>query len=199
MFTRLSNWQAEYIWWNNEDLTDYDGIVIPGGFSYGDYLRAGAIASNTPVINGVKALVKEEKPVLGICNGAQILGEIGLMPGLFITNEVPKFNCEWVELKVATNRTPFTKNFEKNQKIKIPIAHAEGRFYTKDIDLMKDQDQIVLQFEGKNPNGSMEAITGVCDESGLVMAMMPHPERATTSLLGSKDGLEFFKGMLDSI
>ena len=93
----------------------------------------------------------------------------------------------------------FTKNFEKNQKIKIPIAHAEGRFYTKDIDLMKDQDQIVLQFEGKNPNGSMEAITGVCDESGLVMAMMPHPERATTSLLGSKDGLEFFKGMLDSI
>ena len=194
MFTR-----PEYIWWNNEDLTDYDGIVIPGGFSYGDYLRAGAIASNTPVINGVKALVKEEKPVLGICNGAQILGEIGLMPGLFITNEVPKFNCEWVELKVATNRTPFTKNFEKNQKIKIPIAHAEGRFYTKDIDLMKDQDQIVLQFEGKNPNGSMEAITGVCDESGLVMAMMPHPERATTSLLGSKDGLEFFKGMLDSI
>ena len=98
-------------------MTDYDGIVIPGGFSYGDYLRAGAIASNTPVINGVKALVKEEKPVLGICNGAQILGEIGLMPGLFITNEVPKFNCEWVELKVATNRTPFTKNFEKNQKI----------------------------------------------------------------------------------
>ena len=180
-------------------MTDYDGIVIPGGFSYGDYLRAGAIASNTPVINGVKALVKEEKPVLGICNGAQILGEIGLMPGLFITNEVPKFNCEWVELKVATNRTPFTKNFEKNQKIKIPIAHAEGRFYTKDIDLMKDQDQIVLQFEGKNPNGSMEAITGICDESGLVMAMMPHPERATTSLLGSKDGLEFFKGMLDSI
>ena len=195
----LAGGQAEYIWWNNEDLTDYDGIVIPGGFSYGDYLRAGAIASNTPVINGVKALVKEEKPVLGICNGAQILGEIGLMPGLFITNEVPKFNCEWVELKVATNRTPFTKNFEKNQKIKIPIAHAEGRFYTKDIDLMKDQDQIVLQFEGKNPNGSMEAITGVCDESGLVMAMMPHPERATTSLLGSKDGLEFFKGMLDSI
>ena len=195
----LAGGEAEYIWWNNEDLTDYDGIVIPGGFSYGDYLRAGAIASNTPVINGVKALVKEEKPVLGICNGAQILGEIGLMPGLFITNEVPKFNCEWVELKVATNRTPFTKNFEKNQKIKIPIAHAEGRFYTKDIDLMKDQDQIVLQFEGKNPNGSMEAITGVCDESGLVMAMMPHPERATTSLLGSKDGLEFFKGMLDSI
>ena len=152
----LAGGEAEYIWWNKEDLTDYDGIVIPGGFSYGDYLRAGAIASNTPVVEGVKALVKEEKPVLGICNGAQILGDI-------------------------------------------PIAHAEGRFYTKDIDLMKDQDQIVLQFAEKNPNGSMEAITGVCDESGLVLAMMPHPERATTKLLGSDDGLEFFKGMLDSI
>ena len=171
----LAGGQAEYIWWNNEDLTDYDGIVIPGGFSYGDYLRAGAIASNTPVVEGVKALVKEEKPVLGICNGAQILGEIGLIPGLFITNEVPKFNCEWSK------------------------AHAEGRFYTQDIDLMKDQDQIVLQFAEENPNGSMEAITGVCDESGLVLAMMPHPERATTKLLGSDNGLEFFKGMLDSI
>jgi len=195
----LAGGKAEYIWWNNENLTDYDGIVIPGGFSYGDYLRAGAIASNTPVINGVKALVKEEKPVLGICNGAQILGEIGLIPGLFITNEVPKFNCEWVDLKVSTTRTPFTKNFKKDQTVKIPIAHAEGRFYTKDIDLLKDQDQIVLQFKDKNPNGSMEAITSVCDESGLVCAMMPHPERATSNILGSSDGLEFFKGILNNI
>ena len=95
-----AEYKAEYIWWNNEDLTDYDGIVIPGGFSYGDYLRAGAIASNTPVVEGVKALVKEEKPVLGICNGAQILGEIGLIPGLFITNEVPKFNLKYLNLIV---------------------------------------------------------------------------------------------------
>ena len=167
----LAGGEAEYIWWNNEDLTDYDGIVIPGGFSYGDYLRAGAIASNTPVVEGVKALVKEEKPVLGICNGAQILGEIGLIPGLFITNEVPKFNCEWSKLKVANNKTPFTKNFEKGQIIDIPIAHAEGRFYTQNIDLMKDQDQIVLQFAEENPNGSMEAITGVCDESGPLTSL----------------------------
>ena len=196
----LAGGQAEYIWWNNEDLTDYDGIVIPGGFSYGDYLRAGAIASNTPVINGVKALVKEEKPVLGICNGAQILGEISLVPGLFITNEVPKFNCEWVDLKVATNRTPFTKNFDKNQIIKVPIAHGEGRFFTQEeMDTLKEQEQIVLQFEGKNPNGSIEGVTAVCDESGLVCAMMPHPERASEKILGSNDGLEFFKGMLDII
>lgn len=195
----LSGGEAEYIWWNNENLTEFDAVIIPGGFSYGDYLRAGAIASNTPVINGVKSLVKEEKPVLGICNGAQILGEIGLVPGLFITNKVPKFNCESIDLKVATTRTPFTKNFKKDQRITIPIAHAEGRFYTEDIDLLKDQDQIVLQFADKNPNGSIEAITGVCDESGLVCAMMPHPERACEDILGSTDGLEFFKGILDTI
>ncbi len=187
---------VEYVWWDNDKLTDLDGVVIPGGFSYGDYLRAGAMASITPVIGGIKSLVKEEKPVLGICNGAQILGEIGLVPGVFITNENPKFNCEWVDLKVSNTRTPFTKGFEKNQTVKIPIAHAEGRFYTEDIDLLKDQDQIVLQFKDKNPNGSLEGITGVCDESGLVCAMMPHPERACEDILGSVDGLNFFKGFL---
>ena len=187
---------VEYVWWNNDDLTGLDGVVIPGGFSYGDYLRAGAMASITPVIDGIKSLVSEEKPVLGICNGAQILGEIGLVPGVFITNENPKFNCEWVDLKVSSTRTPFTKSFEKNQTVKIPIAQAEGRFYTENIDLLKDQDQIVLQFKDKNPNGSLEAITGVCDESGLVCAMMPHPERACEDILGSVDGLNFFKGFL---
>ena len=195
----LAGGEAEFVWWNNEDLTKYDGIVIPGGFSYGDYLRAGAIASITPVIKGVKELVKEEKPVLGICNGAQILGEIGLVPGIFITNENPKFNCEWIDLKVGTSRTPFTQDFKKGQIVKIPIEHAEGRFFTEDIDLLKDQDQIVLQFEGKNPNGSIEAVTSVCDESGLVCAMMPHPERASEKILGSDDGLNIFKGMLKSI
>ncbi|MCC7554240.1 MAG: phosphoribosylformylglycinamidine synthase subunit PurQ [Methanobacteriaceae archaeon] len=193
---KLVGAKPEYIWWNNKDLTDFDGIVIPGGFSYGDYLRAGSIASITPVIDGIKDLIKEEKPVLGICNGAQILGEIGLIPGVFITNENPKFNCEWVDLKINTTRTPFTKDFKKGKTIKIPVAHAEGRFYTEDVDLLKDQDQIVLQFKDKNPNGSIENITSVCDESGYVCAMMPHPERASDDLLGSKDGLKFFKGFI---
>ncbi|MDR3062983.1 MAG: phosphoribosylformylglycinamidine synthase subunit PurQ [Methanobrevibacter sp.] len=192
----LAGASPEYIWWSEEKLTDFEGIVIPGGFSYGDYLRAGVIASITPVIDGIKSLVKEEKPVLGICNGAQILGEIGLVPGIFTVNENPKFNCQWVDLKVKTTRTPFTKAFDKNQIIKIPIAHAEGRYFYENIDLLNDQDQIVLQFDGENPNGSLEAITGVCDESGLVCAMMPHPERASEKILGSSDGLNFFKGML---
>lgn len=195
----LAGGEPEYIWWNNNDISDYDAVVIPGGFSYGDYLRAGAIASNTPVAESIKELIKEEKPVLGICNGAQILGELNLVPGIFITNEIPRFNCEWVDLKIKTNRTPFTSSFKENEIVQIPIAHAEGRFYTENLEALYDNDQIVLQFNDKNPNGSLDNITGVCDESGFVCAMMPHPERASEDILGSSDGLEFFKGMLKKI
>jgi len=195
----LAGGEAEYVWWDKKDLSYLDAVVIPGGFSYGDYLRAGAIASITPVVKGIKSLANEEKPVLGICNGAQILAEIGLVPGVFTVNENPKFNCEWVNLKVATNRTPFTSNYKKNQIIKMPVAHGEGRYFIENIDNLKDQDQIVLQFEGKNPNGSLEAITGVCDETGFICAVMPHPERASEEILGSNDGLNFFKGILNSL
>lgn len=193
----LAGGDPEYIWWNQKDINYLDAAIIPGGFSYGDHLRAGAISAITPVIEGIKELVKEEKPILGICNGAQILGEVGLVPGIFTVNENPKFNCQWTKLKVKTTRTPFTKGYKKNEIINLPIAHAEGRFFTEDIDQVKENDQIVLQFEGENPNGSMEAITGVCDETGLVCAMMPHPERASESILGSDDGLKFFKGIIE--
>ncbi|NYB52176.1 MAG: phosphoribosylformylglycinamidine synthase subunit PurQ [Methanobacteriaceae archaeon] len=194
---KLAGGQPDYVWWNQRDLSDFDAIVIPGGFSYGDYLRAGAIAAITPVIEGIKDIVKDEKPVLGICNGAQILAEVGLVPGVFTLNETAQFICEWVELEVKTTRTPFTSLYEKNEIIKMPIAHAEGRYYTEYIDQLHDQDQIVLAFSGDNPNGSMEAITGVCDQEGLVCAVMPHPERASESILGSDDGLKFFKGIIN--
>lgn len=193
----LAGGQPDYVWWNQRDLSEFDAIVIPGGFSYGDYLRAGAIAAITPVIEGIKDIVKDEKPVLGICNGAQILAEVGLVPGVFTLNEKAQFICEWVELKVKTTRTPFTRMYQKNEVIKMPIAHAEGRYYTEYIDQLLDQDQIVLSFSGENPNGSMEAITGVCDQEGLVCAVMPHPERASESILGSDDGLKFFKGIIN--
>ncbi len=194
---KLAGGEPEYVWWKENDLLHLDAVVIPGGFSYGDYLRAGAIAAITPVIEGIKKLVAEEKPVLGICNGAQILSEVGLVPGVFTVNENPKFNCQWTQLKVKTNRTPFTRSFKNDQLIKMPVAHAEGRYYNPDLDLLQEQDQIVLQFHGENPNGSLEGITGVCDESGLVCAVMPHPERASESILGSSDGLNFFKGMIN--
>lgn len=193
----LAGGQPDYIWWNHKDLTSFDAIVIPGGFSYGDYLRAGAIASITPVIEGIKKVVKEEKPVLGICNGAQILAEVGLVPGVFTVNRNAQFICKMATLKVSKTRTPFTSMYTKNEIIYMPIAHAEGRYYTENIQKLHDQDQIVLQFEGENPNGSMEAITGVCDESGLICAVMPHPERASEAVLGSDDGLKFFKGIIN--
>ncbi|MDR3223877.1 MAG: phosphoribosylformylglycinamidine synthase subunit PurQ [Methanobrevibacter sp.] len=193
---KSSGGEAEYVWWNKDDLSYLDGVVIPGGFSYGDYLRAGAIASITPVVEGIKSLIKEEIPVLGICNGAQILAEIGLVPGIFTVNKNSKFICQWENLKVKTNRTPFTKHYKKNEIIKMPIAHAEGRYFNQNIELLENQDQIVLQFADNNPNGSLNGITGVCDESGLICAIMPHPERASNKLLGCEDGLKFFKGML---
>jgi phosphoribosylformylglycinamidine synthase subunit PurQ / glutaminase len=192
----LAGAEPDYIWWNKRDLSDFEAIVIPGGFSYGDYLRAGAIAAITPVINGIKDCVKEGKPVLGICNGAQILAEVGLVPGVFTENQNAKFICQWTELKVVSTRTPFTSIYKNNEIIKMPIAHAEGRYYTDNLKTLRENDQIVLSFESENPNGSMEAITGVCDEEGLVCAVMPHPERASETILGSDDGLKFFKGMV---
>jgi len=192
----LAGAEPDYIWWSKRNLSDFEGIVIPGGFSYGDYLRAGAIAAITPVIEGIKDCVKEGKPVLGICNGAQILAEVGLVPGVFTENENAKFICEWAELKVENTNTPFTSMYRKNEIIKMPIAHAEGRYYTEDIERLRENDQIVLSFESENPNGSLEAITGVCDEEGLVCAVMPHPERASETVLGSDDGLKFFRGMI---
>ena len=192
----LAGAEPNYIWWSKRDLSDFEAVVIPGGFSYGDYLRAGAIAAITPVINGIKDCVKEGKPVLGICNGAQILAEVGLVPGVFTENQNAKFICKWTELKVNSSRTPFTSMYKKNEIIRMPIAHAEGRYYTEDLNRLRENDQIVLSFESENPNGSMEAMTGVCDEEGLVCAIMPHPERASETILGSDDGLKFFKGMV---
>ncbi|MBM4241167.1 MAG: phosphoribosylformylglycinamidine synthase subunit PurQ [Euryarchaeota archaeon] len=194
---KIAGGEPAYVWWDQKDLSAFDAIVMPGGFSYGDYLRAGAIAAITPVINGIKEVVSEETPVLGICNGAQILAEVGLVPGVFTVNSNAKFICKWTDLKVKTKRTPFTSMYKKNEVIKMPIAHAEGRYYCEDIEKLHDQDQIVLKFEEENPNGSMEAITGVCDETGLVCAVMPHPERASETILGSKDGLKFFKGIIN--
>jgi phosphoribosylformylglycinamidine synthase subunit PurQ / glutaminase len=194
---QIAGADPDYVWWNQRDLSSFEAIVIPGGFSYGDYLRAGAIAAITPVIDGIKEAVKEQKPVLGICNGAQILAEVGLVPGVFTNNKNDKFICKWTELKVKTKRTPFTSMYQKNQVINMPIAHAEGRYYAEDIQKLRDQDQIVLEFKGENPNGSLEAITGVCDEEGLVCAVMPHPERASNAILGSDHGLNFFKGMVN--
>ena len=172
---------SHYIYWNETDLSQMDVVIIPGGFSYGDYLRAGSIAGITPIIDAIKDFAKKENPVLGICNGAQILGEIDLVPGVFIENENAKF----------------TKLYKKNEVIDLPIAHKEGRYYTDNLETLYDNNQIVLTFEDGNPNGSLDNITGVCNVDGNVVAVMPHPERAVEKLLRSEDGLKFFKSFLD--
>lgn len=188
---------SHYIYWNETDLSQMDVVIIPGGFSYGDYLRAGSIAGITPIIDAIKDFAKKENPVLGICNGAQILGEIDLVPGVFIENENVKFICKSKKLKVNTTRTPFTKLYKKNEVIDLPIAHKEGRYYTDNLETLYDNNQIVLTFEDGNPNGSLDNITGVCNVDGNVVAVMPHPERAVEKLLRSEDGLKFFKSFLD--
>ncbi|HZD34355.1 MAG TPA: phosphoribosylformylglycinamidine synthase subunit PurQ [Nitrososphaeraceae archaeon] len=182
--------ETEYVWHNRQDLTGFSGLVLPGGFSYGDRLRAGVIAANSPVIHGVKRMAKENIPVLGICNGFQILIEAGILPGALVKNEHLSFVCRWVNAKIENERTPFTKLFKRNQRIRMPIAHGEGRYVAdrRTIKELRQKEQIVLSYVNENPNGSFESIASICSPEGNVVGMMPHPERASERVLSSPAG-----------
>lgn len=190
--------EVDYIWHTETDLSQYDGILLPGGFSYGDYLRCGAIARFSNVMEQVIKAAKDGKPVLGVCNGFQILQEAGLLPGAMRRNESLHFMCRNVELQVANNNTMFTNAYDKNEVITIPIAHGEGNFYCDEAMLqrLKDNGQIAFTYAGTNPNGSVADIAGITNEKGNVLGMMPHPERAVDSLLGSADGLKLFQSIV---
>ncbi|MBN2110825.1 MAG: phosphoribosylformylglycinamidine synthase subunit PurQ [Methanosarcinaceae archaeon] len=200
---------AELVWYKEEDLDRFDGIVIPGGFSYGDYLRAGAIAARTPVMNSVRKQVQDGKPVIGICNGFQVLTESGLLDGALTTNNYPKFRCEPTYLRVETTDTPFTSAFRRGDVLRIPIAHMEGNFYADEPTLarVEDNGQVAFRYVDKNgrvtdeanPNGSQENIAGIVNMQRNVLGMMPHPERASEDVLGSADGLKVFRSMVDYI
>ncbi|MEL4304827.1 phosphoribosylformylglycinamidine synthase subunit PurQ [Methanococcoides sp. LMO-2] len=200
---------AERVWYKETDLDRFEGAVIPGGFSYGDYLRSGAIASRTPIMNSVKKMADEGKPVMGICNGFQILTESGLLDGALTTNEYPKFRCEWTSLRVETTDSPFTSAFKEGEIIRIPIAHMDGNFYADEPTLSAMEDEKLVAFryvdsEGHvtdeaNPNGSQENIAGILNHKRNVMGLMPHPERASESVLGSDDGVRMFKSMVEYI
>jgi phosphoribosylformylglycinamidine synthase len=200
---------AELVWYKEEDLSQYDGAVIPGGFSYGDYLRAGAIAARTPIMDAIKKMASEGKPIMGICNGFQVLTESGLLDGALTTNKYPKFRCETTYLKVENTDTPFTSKFKKGEIVKIPIAHMEGNFYADKDTLarLNDNGQIVFKYSDKNgnvtdnvnPNGSQENIAGIIDPNRNVIGLMPHPERASEAILGSEDGIRMFQSMVDYI
>lgn len=195
--------------WYKDNLKGYDGVVIPGGFSYGDYLRAGAIAARTPIMDDVRNMAGKGLPVLGICNGFQILVESGLLAGALMTNRYPKFTCQWVHLRVDNNNSPFTNTFKKGEIINMPVAHMEGNYFADGttISELTMQDRVAFRYvnpQGQptvdaNPNGSIENIAGVLNAHGNIMGMMPHPERASEEILGSADGKKIFDSMIDYI
>lgn len=188
---------VDYVWHTATDLSAYDCILVPGGFSYGDYLRCGAISRFAPVMAEVAKAAEEGKYVLGICNGFQILTEAGLLPGTLRRNMSLKFRCHDTELRVENNENPFTSHYAKGEVITIPIAHGEGNYYCDEATLeqLKRNNQIIFRYV-QNPNGSVDDIAGISNERGNVVGMMPHPERAVSDLLGSTDGKKMFTSIL---
>lgn len=189
--------EADFVWHKDKDVSKYDCIVLPGGFSYGDYLRTGAIARFSPVMDAVMRHADKGKLVLGICNGFQILTESGLLPGALLRNESLQFACKFVTLRVESTATMFTRRAKKGETLNIPIAHGEGNYFADEATLakMNKNGQILLRYE-QNPNGSLENIAGICNEKKNVFGLMPHPERASEKELGSIDGLKIFKSIL---
>lgn len=198
--------EAVYLWHKDHDLQKSDVIILPGGFSYGDYLRAGAIARFSPVMQDVIAFAKRGGPVLAICNGFQIACEAGLLPGALLRNASLKYICEFVRLRVENNDTLFTNRYQVGDIMRVPIAHGDGR-YTADestLDRLEGEGRVVFRYAGGpadadewwSPNGSMRAIAGILSDRGNVLGMMPHPERAVDPLLGSADGVGVFESML---
>lgn len=200
---------VDFIWHRETDLRGYDAVIIPGGFSYGDYLRAGALARFSPVMNSVKEFAAQGNLVLGICNGFQILCEAGLLPGALIRNQGLHFICEHVNVRVESTNSPFTNELEAGDVLRMPIAHADGNFVCDDdtfADLCRD-DRIIFRYcdpngqltEDANPNGSRDHIAGICNRERNVMGLMPHPERACEDLLGSSDGRDVFRSLAGTL
>lgn len=189
--------EADYVFHTETSLDGYDGVLLPGGFSYGDYLRCGAIAQFSPIMNEVKRFAEEGRPVLGVCNGFQVLVEAGLLPGVLMRNRDLKFMCKTVELKVETNETMFTNDYALGETIQVPIAHGEGNYYCDEMTLetLRTNGQIAFTYTD-NPNGSVANIAGITNVQGNVLGMMPHPERAVEALLGGEDGKRLFTSMV---
>ena len=199
---------AEYIWHGDEKLDQFDAIVLPGGFSYGDFLRCGAIARFSPVMEAVTAFAERGGPVIGICNGFQVLCESGLLPGVLMRNDHLEFRCIWTDLRVENSSTIFTSASIEGQTLHIPMSHGEGN-YQADADTIKrleDNGQVVFRYADANgnvtpdinPNGSINNIAGVVNERGNVLGMMPHPEKACEKLIGGDDGNVIFTSIIDN-
>jgi len=202
----VMNAETKFLWHKDSDLSDIDLLIVPGGFSYGDYLRSGAIARFSPIMNSVIDYAEKGNPVLGICNGFQILLESGLLPGAMLHNEKLRFVCKNVNIRVESTQSLFTSSMKKGQVINIPVSHGEGNYFIDDEGLQKleENDQVAFRYcdengnltEESNFNGSVSAIAGITNKAGNVLGMMPHPERAMEKVLGSDDGKLFFESVL---
>jgi phosphoribosylformylglycinamidine synthase len=206
---RLLGQQARYVWHKERSLGDAQAVIVPGGFSYGDYLRCGAIARFSPVMQAVREFAAQGGLVLGVCNGFQILCESGLLPGALVRNRDLQFHCEHVHLKVVRTESPFTGQAPQDRPLRIPIAHGEGCYFADEPTLtqLQTRSQILFQYcdaggeltDTANPNGSLQNIAGICNEAGNVAGMMPHPERAMEALVGSDDGKFVFRSIIQTL
>jgi phosphoribosylformylglycinamidine synthase I len=198
--SKILGQDAEFIWHDSTNLGNVDALILPGGFSYGDYLRCGAIAKFSPVMQSVRKFAADGGLVLGICNGFQILVEAGLLPGALIRNRGLKFICKQVPLRVETTNSPFTCRAAKGQRVVFPIAHGEGCYIADErtLDQLEAEDRVVLRYL-ENPNGSLRDIAGILNEGRNVMGLMPHPEDVTEPLMGSTDGLVIFESMVSAL
>lgn len=198
--------EVSYVWHKETDLSAYDCLILPGGFSYGDYLRCGAIARFSPVVDSIHEFADKGGLVVGICNGFQILCEAGLLPGVLMRNDSLEFRCSWVNLRVENWSTPFTRNCMPKQVLRIPISHGEGRYFVDDATLKRLEEDRLVAFRycsedselnlDANPNGSLNSIAGIVNYEGNVLGMMPHPERCCESMLGGIDGRYIFESIL---
>ena len=194
--------EAELLWHAERDLHGLDAVVVPGGFSYGDYLRPGAIARFSPIMEAVGAFARAGGPVLGICNGFQVLCEAGLLPGALLPNAGLRFICRQVEVEVAATDTPFTRATVPGERLSVPVKHTTGRYYAPEpvLDELEAGGQVVLRYvEGQNPNGSVRDIAGVVNANRNVMGLMPHPEHAVEPLTGSTDGGALFRSLVEHV
>ena len=206
---QVAHQPVTFLWHDSADLQGCDAIIVPGGFAYGDYLRTGAIARFSPVMESVRRFAAEGGLVLGICNGFQILCEAGLLPGALMRNAGLKYVCKPVYVRVETTNTPYTQQLSKGQVLEIPIGHMEGNYFCDERTLaeLKDQDRIVFRYTtpagevtlDANPNGSLENIAGICNEGRNVVGMMPHPERASEPELGMTDGVKVFHSLVSAM
>ncbi len=206
---QVAKQDVTFLWHDSADLQNCDVIIVPGGFAYGDYLRTGAIAKFSPVMESVRKFAAGGGLVLGICNGFQILTESGLLPGALLRNEGLKYICKPVHIRVESNDTPFTQGLKKGAVLEIPIGHMEGNYFCDDATLkqLRSQDRVVFRYctpageitRAANPNGSIDNIAGICNEGRNVVGMMPHPERASETELGMTDGFRIFESMVGAM